>query len=137
MLGCPFGSHRSIEPVGCLPQAAWRVDAEAALCDNEILVEVDTLNIDSASFTQIEEACDHELERISLHIETIVRDRGKMHNPVTGSGGMLMGSISGVGRALEGRSNAQGHAPRVGMRIATLVSLSLTPLRLRKIHGIN
>ena len=63
--------------------------------------------------------------------------RGKMHNPVTGSGGMLMGTISQVVSALKGQPNSQGHSPRVGMRIATLVSLSLTPLRLKKIHSIN
>ena len=135
--GCPFGSHRSLEPLGCLPQAAWRVDAAAPLLDNEILVEVDTLNIDAASFSQIEEVCGHDLDKMAAHIESIVAQRGKMHNPVTGSGGMLIGTIAAVGPALHDRINGQGHPPRCGMRIATLVSLSLIPLRLKKIHGIN
>ncbi len=47
--------------------------------------------------------------------------RGKMHNPVTGSGGMLTGTVAEAGpRSPLGL--------RAGLRIATLVSLSLTPL---------
>src|SRR5207244_7812291 len=47
--------------------------------------------------------------------------RGKMHNPVTGSGGMLTGVVDEVGP-----DSPLGLKP--GDRIATLVSLSLTPL---------
>jgi L-erythro-3,5-diaminohexanoate dehydrogenase len=135
--GCPYGSHRSLEPKGSLPQAALRLDAAAELADNELLIDVDTLNIDSASFTQIEEVCHHDLEAMKAHILGIIGERGKMHNPVTGSGGMLMGKIAKVGSALQGKQNAQGHTPVVGMRIATLVSLSLTPLEVDSIHSVN
>lgn len=136
-MSSPFGSHRALEPVGSLPQAAWKVDAHAPLADNELLVQVDTLNIDSASFRQLEEECAGDLSRVSERIQEIVRDRGKMHNPVTGSGGMLMGSIVEVGAKLRDLPNSQGHVPRIGMRIATLVSLSLTPLRIDKVLGVN
>ena len=51
----------------------------------------------------------------------IVRSRGKMHNPVTGSGGMLVGTVEEVGEG-----SPLGLA--VGDRVATLVSLTLTPL---------
>jgi len=121
--GCPFGSHRSLEPPGSLPQAAWRLDNRPEPLDNEILVDVDTLNIDSASFTQIEKEAGHDLGKIQARIREIVETRGKMHNPVTGSGGMLMGTIAKVGDALK-------HKAQPGTRIATLVSLSLTPLKL-------
>ena len=54
--GNPFGTHRVIEPKGVLPQPALRVDNNMdELYDNEVLINVQTLNIDSASFTQIEE----------------------------------------------------------------------------------
>lgn len=135
-MSCPFGTHRSLEPTGCLPQAAWKVDNQTPLQDNEILVKVRTLNIDSASFTQLEEECGHDLERIRQRILGIVQERGKMHNPVTGSGGMLMGTIARVGSALQGKATAQGHIPQEGMSIATLVSLSLTPLRIERILAI-
>src|SRR5207237_9592798 len=50
-----------------------------------------------------------------------VGERGKMQNPVTGSGGMLTGIVAEIGP-----DSPLGLAP--GDRIATLVSLSLTPL---------
>lgn len=136
-MSCPYGTHRSLEPRGSLPQGAWKLDNQSPLDPREIAIDVTTLNIDSASFTQIEEECHHDLEAIARKIESIVAERGKMHNPVTGSGGMLMGTISEVGSALQGRPNAQGHVPTVGMRIATLVSLSLTPLRIDEILEIS
>jgi len=57
MLGCPYGSHRVIEPEGVLPQAAWKVSNDTStLYDNEIMIDVEALNIDSASFRQMAEA---------------------------------------------------------------------------------
>ncbi len=52
--GNPFGTHRVLEPLGVLPQPALRIDNDLTkLYDNEILCDVKTLNVDSASFTQI------------------------------------------------------------------------------------
>ena len=51
----------------------------------------------------------------------IIATRGKMQNPVTGSGGMLTGTVEEVGP-----ESPLGLKP--GQRIATLVSLTLTPL---------
>jgi L-erythro-3,5-diaminohexanoate dehydrogenase len=59
-----------------------------------------------------------------------VRDRGKQHNPVTGSGGMLLGRVAWVGAGAIGRGFAAGD------RVATLASLSLTPLALAAIHAV-
>ena len=54
--GNKFGIHRVIEPAGVLPQPANKLDNNMdEIFDNEILIDVKTLNIDSASFTQIEE----------------------------------------------------------------------------------
>ena len=51
----------------------------------------------------------------------IVATRGKMQNPETGSGGMLVGTVEEVGE----RSPL---GLKVGDRVTTLVSLTLTPL---------
>ncbi len=130
--GCRYGSHRAIEPVGSLPQAAWKLDATSPLRDNEILVRVSRLNIDSASFTQIRSQADGDFARIASIIREIVAQRGKLHNPVTGSGGMLIGSVERIGDSLASRIRLN-----VGDRIATLVSLSLTPLVLHTIRNVN
>lgn len=128
--GCPYGTHRVIEPKGTLPQPAWKIDNTMEIYDNEILIDVQTLNIDSASFTQLEKEAGGDVEKIKARMLEIVSERGKHHNPVTGSGGMLIGQIKEIGKELKDRDL------KVGDRIATLVSLSLTPLKIEQILEI-
>jgi L-erythro-3,5-diaminohexanoate dehydrogenase len=114
-----FGCHRVIKPAGVLPQAAEQLDTNfSTLHPGEILIDVDLLNIDAASFVQMERA--HGEGGVATAILDTVRTRGKQHNPVTQSGGMLVGRVAGLG-------TDRKDLP-IGTRIATLVSLSLTPL---------
>ncbi len=129
--GCKFGTHRVLEPVGTLPQPAQKIDNTMEIYDNEILIDVQTLNIDSASFTQIKGQANGDVEAIKKIMTEIVETRGKHHNPVTGSGGMLVGTINEIGPALEGKTDL-----KVGDKIATLVSLSLTPLKINEIKEV-
>ena len=49
--GNKYGTHRVIEPKGVLTQAAWKVDNDMTkVYSNEIVCDVTSLNIDSASF---------------------------------------------------------------------------------------
>jgi L-erythro-3,5-diaminohexanoate dehydrogenase len=130
--GCKYGTHRVIEPEGSMPQAAWKIDNEMAVRDNEILINVQTLNIDAASFTQIKKQAGNDEKRIGEIMMGIVADRGKHHNPVTGSGGMLIGTVEKIGPDLIGSTDLE-----VGDRIATLVSLTLTPLVIDKIIKVH
>jgi len=130
MKGCKYGVHRVLEPKGVLPQAAWRLDNTMEIYDNEILVDVDTLNIDAASFTQIKKQANYDNEQIAKIMQDIVDSRGKHHNPVTGSGGMLIGTVKAIGPDIK-------DAPiKPGDRIASLVSLTLTPLTIEEILEI-
>jgi L-erythro-3,5-diaminohexanoate dehydrogenase len=119
----PVGLHRVLSPAGVLPQAAEVLDTRPQLWPGETLVRVDRLNLDAASARQLREAAGGDPDRVRAEVLRIVRSRGKMHNPVTGSGGMLLGTVAEVGPdsplGLE-----------VGQRVATLVSLTLTPLHL-------
>ncbi|QZY55474.1 zinc-binding dehydrogenase [Crassaminicella profunda] len=126
--GCPYGTHRVIEPKGALPQPATKIDNTMEIYDNEILLNVQTLNVDSASFTQIKNQAEGDVEKIKEIMKGIVAERGKHQNPVTGSGGMLIGTVEKIGSALEGKTDL-----KVGDKIATLVSLSLTPLQIDEI----
>jgi L-erythro-3,5-diaminohexanoate dehydrogenase len=130
--GCIYGTHRVLEPPGVLPQPAWKIDNAMEIYDNELLIDVDTLNIDAASFTQIKKEAQGNPDTMANIMLRIVEERGKHHNPVTGSGGMLMGTVSKIGSAWERKIPV-----KVGDRIATLVSLSLTPLRVNKIKKIH
>jgi len=116
-----LGLHRVIDPPGVLPQAAWRLDPNPAIARDEVRVRVDRLNLDAASYRQIRETYAGDPDKIRAAVGEIVATRGKMQNPVTGSGGMLTGTVEEVGP-----DSPLGLRP--GQRIATLVSLTLTPL---------
>ncbi len=49
---CPYGTHRVLAPRGAMPQAADRLDSRMPMQDNELLIAVETINVDSASFHQ-------------------------------------------------------------------------------------
>jgi L-erythro-3,5-diaminohexanoate dehydrogenase len=125
--GCRYGTHRVLEPKGTLPQPARKLDNNMSIYDNEVLIDVKTLNIDSASYTQIRKECADNAEKMKDMILSIVKERGKMQNPVTGSGGMLIGTVKEVG------PNFPNKKLKAGDKIATLVSLSLTPLKIHEI----
>ena len=117
----PLGLHRVLEPAGVLPQAAARLDARPEIWPDEVRVGLRRLNLDAASFRQLSEAAGGDPAAVRAAVLDIVARRGKMQNPVTGSGGMLTGVVEAAGP-----DSPLGLAP--GDEIATLVSLSLTPL---------
>ena len=127
----PVGLHRVLEPSGdqiTLPQTAQRLDASPQIWADEVRIDVEVLNLDAASYRQL---CSvHQLPgggtdgaAVKAAVLDIVAARGKMQNPVTGSGGMLIGTVAEVGPA-----SPLGLA--AGDHVATLVSLSLTPLQI-------
>jgi len=128
--GCRYGTHRVISPSGTLPQPAYKLDNTMEVYDNEVLIEVSTLNVDSASYTQIKQSCGSDAEKMKHMILSIVEERGKLQNPVTGSGGMLIGTVKKIG------DNFPKNRLKVGDKIATLVSLSLTPLKIKEIKKL-
>lgn len=128
--GCRYGTHRVISPIGSMPQSADQIDNHMVIKSNEMRAKVKTLNIDSASFAQIKAAANSDIETMKDMILSIVSSRGKMHNPVTGSGGMFLGTVIEIGPDF--------HADvKVGDEIASLVSLSLTPLKIDRIISIH
>ena len=140
--GNKYGTHRVIEPKGVLPQPANKIDNNMdEIYDNEILIDVQTLNIDSASFTDIHNYAKEQagpgaseekiMEEVKKEMFLNVELQGKHRNRRTGSGGMLLGKVEKIGDALKGKIDL-----KEGDRIATLVSLSLTPLRIDEILEI-
>jgi L-erythro-3,5-diaminohexanoate dehydrogenase len=118
-----LGTRRVLEPRGALPQSARRLDAQLPMQPYEIEVDVEMLALDSTSFRQIADSSEHDPTRIAEAILRIVADRGKMQNPVTGSGGILTGVVRDVG-------SEYPDPPAIGARIVPLSTLTRTPLRL-------
>jgi L-erythro-3,5-diaminohexanoate dehydrogenase len=125
-----LGADRVLDPPGALPQPAARLDPSPPVRAHEFEVAVTRLDLDSTSFREIHERAGGDPERMAARIGEIVASRGKMHNPETDSGGVLVGRVSAVGEA-------HGSPPPVGQEIVTLASLTLTPLRLDAVTKVD
>jgi L-erythro-3,5-diaminohexanoate dehydrogenase len=125
-----LGADRVLEPAGSLPQPATRLDSSGPVRPYELELAVERLCLDSTSHRQIRERAGGDPARMATRILEIVRDRGKLHNPETDSGGILLGEAVAAGDRF-------ADPPLLGNRIVTLASLTLTPLRLEAITGLD
>ena len=125
-----IGADRVLEPAGVLPQPAARLDPAGPVRPHELEVAVERLCLDATSFREIREGCASDPARMGRRIAEIVAARGKMHNPVTDSGGVLQGAVSAAGDDYEG-------APEIGLPIVSLCSLTLIPLRLERVEVLD
>lgn len=125
-----LGADRVVSPPSSLPQPAAELDAAGPVRPWELEVAVRSLYLDSTSHRQIRESCDADPEAMSARIAEIVAERGKMHNPVTDSGGVLLGTAAAAGESFP-------DPPRPGTPLVTLASLTLTPLRLESVDRVD
>jgi L-erythro-3,5-diaminohexanoate dehydrogenase len=129
-LRAELGADRVLAPRGALPQPAERLDPNGPVRPHELEVAVERLCLDSTSHRNLWERADGDPARMADRITEIVEARGKMHNPETDSGGVLLGIVTAAGERY-------GSPPAVGDRIVTLGSLTLTPLRLESIERLD
>jgi L-erythro-3,5-diaminohexanoate dehydrogenase len=129
-IGERFGADRVLSPPGALPQPAERLDPSAPVRAHELEIAVERLCLDSTSHRDLRDRGGGEEGRMADLILEIVGARGKMHNPHTDSGGVLLGTVVAVGERY-------GSPPPVGDRIVTLGSLTLTPLRLEAVRRLD
>ncbi len=125
-----LGADRVVDPPAVLPQPAQRLDASGPVRSGELEVDVDRLCLDSTSFREIRESCGADPAAMAARVEEIVSARGKMHNPATESGGVLLGTVAAAGDDFP-------EPPAVGSAIVTLASLTLTPLRLESVDRVD
>jgi L-erythro-3,5-diaminohexanoate dehydrogenase len=125
-----LGAGRVAEPFGALPQPALRLDSSGPVREYEVELAVERLCLDSTSHRDLRERGGRDPQRMAELIAGVVAERGKMHNPETDSGGILLGSVSAVG---DGVANP----PEVGDRVASLASLTLIPLRLESVDRVD
>jgi L-erythro-3,5-diaminohexanoate dehydrogenase len=129
-IGERLGADRVLDPPGTLPQSAERLDSSGPVRPYEFEVAVERLCLDSTSHRNLRERARGDADLMAERILEIVESRGKLHNPETESGGVLLGTVAGAGARCES-------APTVGDRIVTLGSLTMTPLRLDRVTGLD
>lgn len=127
-----YGLNRVLQPKHVLPTSAWKLDNSREIAPEEMRISLKRLHIESTSFKQIcLEANNHD-EQIKEKINDIVLKRGKLHNPVTDTGGLLYGVVDEIGEKYSNKKNL-----KVGDEILCNTSLAGVPLYLNRIISID
>lgn len=127
-----MGIGRSLEPANSILQPAWKVDNDMTLRPGEILISVKIININLTSFNEIGDETEFDEMLFRKRIMDIIAQRGKLHNPITGTGGMLFGRVLKMDAQYR---NIYDLKP--GDDIISLTSLTVTPIRLDKILSVD
>jgi L-erythro-3,5-diaminohexanoate dehydrogenase len=126
-----LGVHRSLEPPGALPHIARRLDAALPANEYEVELAAEMLAIDATSFADIRRRSGSEPDAMAALIAGIVSEHGKLQNPVTGSGGVVLGRVTAVGEAHPMTDLAPGEL------VVPLASLIAVPLELDAVGPVD
>lgn len=127
-----YGMNRVLEPQHVLPTSAWRLDNSRAIEEGEIRVDIRRIHIEGTSFKQICLEANNNEQRIRQKIMDIVIRRGKLHNPVTDTGGLFYGVVAEIGSAYD---NKKGFVP--GDEVLCNASLASVPIYIDKILSVD
>ncbi|MCI6012016.1 MAG: sigma 54-interacting transcriptional regulator [Firmicutes bacterium] len=127
-----YNINRVLEPQQVLPTSAWRLDNNRNIYPDELRISIKRIHLEGTSFNQIRTEANENQEKIKQKIIDIVIRRGKLHNPVTDTGGLAFGVIDQIGAEFD---NSQGF--RVGDEILCNASLASLPMYIEKIHSID
>ncbi|MCI7144837.1 MAG: sigma 54-interacting transcriptional regulator [Clostridiales bacterium] len=128
----PYGLDRVVSPEQVFPASAWKLDNSRELRKGEMRVSLRRIHIEGTSFKQICHEAANDEELIREKIMDIVIKRGKLHNPVTDTGGLLYGVVEEIGT---GYDNEKGF--KVGDEVVCNASLAGTPLCINRITAID
>lgn len=126
----PCGNQRC-EQKGQLPFHAWRLNNELPIRDNEILIELSKIHLENGNFNQIFNECDGDDEKMKEQIMTIVDLRHKLHNPYTGTGGIVCGRIKEIGQ------NCHLTDIEIGDEVLVPISATLIPTHIDRVKSID
>ncbi len=127
-----YGTERVLEPKHVLPTSAWKLDNSRYLYPGELRLDVKRIHIEGTSFKEFcLEGGDND-QKIKEKIMDIVIHRGKLHNPVTDTGGLLYGVVSEIGLEYPNAKNL-----KVGDEVICNASLASVPLDLQEITFID
>ena len=127
-----YDVRRVLEPQHVLPVSAWKLDNGRKIEPYEVRIEIKKIHIEGTSFKQIcLEANDND-DRIRQKIMDIVIRRGKLHNPVTDTGGLFYGVIREIGSEY---SNQDGF--KVGDEVVCNTSTTSIPAYIDRVGAID
>ena len=127
-----YGIDRVVSPPGVFPAAAWELDNSREIRSGEIRVSLRRIHIESTSFLNISQMAGGDEDLMKERIIDIVMTRGKLHNPVTDTGGVLHGVIEEIDPEYDNQAGLQ-----VGDDVFCNASLAGLPMKITGITGVD
>ncbi len=127
-----FGVNRVLEPKDVVPVAAWKLDNRPELGNKEARINLELIHFEWDNFQQICSSCGFDEERIKIKIYDLIEKRGKLHNPYTGTSGVLLGTVDELSDDIV---SLEGIKP--GDKIYCISSLCGIPLYIEDIINID
>ncbi len=127
-----YGLDRVVLPKEVFPVAAWELDNSRELKRGEMRIKLQRIQLETMNFRQISQESRQDEFLIGEKIKDIVLRRGKMHNPVTDSGGILYGIIEEID---DDYVNTKGL--KIGDEVICNASLTGIPLHIEHVNRID
>ncbi len=127
-----YGTVRVLEPKFVVPTSAWRLDNSRSIRPDEIRVAIERIHLEGTSFKQICTESSNNTEKIKQTIIDIVIRRGKLHNPVTDTGGVLYGVVEAIGDDYDNR-----YGLSIGDKVICNASITSFPMHLEDVGEID
>src|SRR6056297_628336 len=118
-----FGDDRVVKPKGSLPVTAWKLNNDKNIRNNEIRISIEMIHVEWDSFSQICHSCNFVESEIKAKLMYTVDRRGKLHNPYTNSGGILVGKVDEIGKDMDDDIN-------VGDSVICSASMTAIPIKI-------
>ena len=104
-MSATYGIKRVLEPKNVLPTSAWKLDNGRNIFPDELRVSIKRIHLEGTGFKQICTESNDDEKKIKQNIIDMVIRRGKLHNPVTDTGGLVMGVVEEIGAEYDNREN--------------------------------
>ncbi len=127
-----YGIKRVLEPKNVLPTSAWKLDNGRNIYPDEIRVSIKRIHLEGTGFKQICTESNDDEKKIKQNIMDMVIRRGKLHNPVTDTGGLIMGTVEEIGKEYTNRASLA-----VGDLVICNASAASMPLYIEEITSVN
>ena len=127
-----YGTVRVLEPKFVVPTSAWRLDNSRSIRPDEIRVSVEKIHLEGTSFKQICTESSNNPEKIRQTIIDIVIRRGKLHNPVTDTGGVLYGVVEAIGDDYDNKYDL-----KIGDKVICNASITSFPMHIENVGEID
>ena len=127
-----YGTKRVLEPKHVLPTSAWKLDNGRNIYPDELKVSIQRIHLEGTGFKQICTESNDDEKKIRQAIIDVVIRRGKLHNPVTDTGGLVMGRVEEIGAEYD---NSLGL--KVGDAVICNASAASIPMYIEDITAVN